>query len=195
MSRTLRYLFAMSCGAVPALALYFLLKPWRRRRLRRRALASPPRREAVLALFWAYCGAVAILALTPRWVIYSFENLLRGLPWNPDGKPFFTPGTVCLEPFKTFSYSTYILAGNVVLFVPLGLLAALLWRDFRWWKALLLGLDTALSIELCQLFIGRACDIDDLMLNTFGVLCGYWLALVLRQLFPRTAAHFQVTSL
>ena len=181
MSRTLRYLFTMLWGALPALVLFFCLRPARMRRLQGKGLYSPVSREIVLALFWVYCGAVAILALTPRWLIYSFENLLRGLPWNPEGKPFFSPGSVSLEPFKTFSYSAYILVGNVVLFVPFGLLAALLWRGFTWWKALLLGLDITLFIELWQLFIGRACDIDDLMLNTFGVLCGYWLALVFRK--------------
>lgn len=184
MSPTLRYLFTMLWGAVPALALFFLLRPLRTRRLQGKKLYSHISREIVLALFWMYCGAVAIIALTPRWVIYAFEDLFSGLPWNPDGKPFFSPGSVSLKPFKTFAYSSYVLAGNVVLFVPFGLLATLLWRGYRWWKALMLGLDITLFIELWQLFVGRACDVDDLALNTFGVLCGYWAAKALRVLLP-----------
>lgn len=192
MGRTLRYLFTMLWGAVPALALYFCLRPARSRRLRRKNLSSSFPRETMLALFWVWCGGIAIIALTPRWVIYSFENLLRGLPWNPTGKPFFSPGSVSLEFFKTFSYSSYVLAGNILLFVPFGLLPALLWRGLRWWKALLLGFDITLFIELCQLLIGRTFDVDDLMLNTFGVLCGYWLALLLRRVFPKLAAKLRV---
>jgi len=187
MGPTLRYLFAMSCGAVPALVLFLCLYPARMHRLQRKELYSSVPREIVLALFWMYCGGAAILGLTPRWVVRSLAGLSQGQPWNPNGLPFFSPGSVSLELFKTFSYSTYILVANVVLFIPFGLFAALLWRDFRWWKALLLGFDITLFIELCQLFIGRTFDIDDLMLNTLGVFCGFQLALVPRQCFPKLA--------
>lgn len=195
MPRTLRYLFTMLWGALPSLGLFLLLRPPRTRRLRRRGLCSSPARETVLALFWAWCGAIAMIALTPRWVIHSFENLLHGLPWNPTGKPFFSPGSVSLEFFKTFSYSSYVLMGNVLLFVPFGLLPTLLWREFTWLKALLMGFDITLFIELCQLFVGRTFDIDDLMLNTFGVLCGYWAALLFRRAFPKLAEPLQVRPL
>lgn len=194
MGRTLRYLFTMLWGAVPALALFFCLRPARVRHLQGKGLYSSSPREAALALFWMYCGAVAIIALTPRWLIYAFEDLLFGLPWNPQGRPFFSPGSVSLTFFKTFSYSSYVLAGNILLFLPFGLLSALLWRKFRWWKALLLGFDITLFIELWQLFIGRTFDVDDLMLNTFGVLCGFWAALVFRRCFPNGAANLQVKA-
>lgn len=184
MGPTLRYLFAMSCGAIPALGLFFCLRPARTRRLQGKRLTSSVSREITLALFWMYCGAIAIIGITPRWVVRSLAGLLQGQPWNPGLRPFFSPGSVSLEPFKTFSYSSYVLIGNIALFVPFGLLSSLLWRDFRWWKALVLGFDITLFIELCQLFVGRTFDIDDLMLNTFGVLCGYWAALMFRRVFP-----------
>lgn len=195
MTRTLRYLLTMTCGALPALVLFLLVRSPRRRRLQGKSLYSSSRREAVLALFWMYCGATALIALTPRWVIYAFEDLVRGLPWNPTGKPFFALGNVSFELFKTFSYSSYVLIGNVALFVPFGLLAALLWRDFSWWKALVLGVDITLPIELWQLLVGRTFDVDDLMLNTLGVFCGFLLALLLRRCFPHGAAQLQVQSL
>ena len=195
MGPTLRYLFAMLWGAVPALGLFFCLRPVRMRRLQGKGLTSSPRRETVLALFWMYCGGAAILGLTPRWVARSLAGLLQGLPWNPHASPFFSPGSVSLELFKTFSYSTYILVANVVLFIPFGLFAALLWREFRWWKALILGFDITLFIELWQLFIGRTFDIDDLMLNTLGVFCGFLLALAVRRAFPRFAAGLTVSPI
>ena len=192
MERTLRYLFTMLWGAAPALVLFLCLRPARMRRLQGKGLYSPLPRELVLALFWMYCGAIAIIGLTPRWVIYAFEDLLYGLPWNGAGHPFFQPGNVSLEPFKTFSYSSYVLIGNIALFVPFGLLAALLWRCFGWWKALLTGGGITLFIECCQLFVGRTFDVDDLMLNTLGVFAGFLLALGVRRCFPKLAARLQV---
>ena len=132
MGLTLRYLFAMLCGAVPALAMFLVMRPLRLRRLERAGLSSPLLREAALALFWMYCGGAALLGLTPRWVVRSLAGLPLGMPWNEAGLPFFSPGNVNLVLFDTFSQSTYILAANVILFLPFGLFPALLWRNFGW---------------------------------------------------------------
>lgn len=187
----------MLCGALPALLLFFSLRPLHLRRLKWNGLCSSPRREAALALFWMYCGGAAILGLTPRWVVRSLAGLPLGMPWNEAGLPFFSPGNVNLVLFDTFSQSTYILAANVILFMPFGLFSALLWRGFGWKQALLTGVCITLFIESCQLFIGRTFDIDDLMLNTLGVFCGFLLALAVRRLRPRFAAElllFPITS-
>ena len=40
MGLTLRYLFAMLCGAVPALAMFLVMRPLRLRRLERAGLSS-----------------------------------------------------------------------------------------------------------------------------------------------------------
>lgn len=193
MSLTLRYLFATLCGAVPALVLFFVLRPLRLQRLNRKGLFSPFRREAALALFWTYCGGTALLGLTPRWVVRSLAGLPLGMPWNEAGLPFFSPGNINLVLFDTFSQSTYVLIANIVLFMPFGLFAALLWRGFNWKRALLTGGCITFSIEICQLFIGRTFDVDDLMLNIVGVFCGFLLALAVRGLFPRFAEKLSVS--
>ena len=195
MGRTLGYLFAMLCGAVPALALFCCLRPLRRRRLRGKSLYSSRCREAVLALFWMYCGGAALLGLTPRWVVRSLAGLPLGMPWNPESLPVLSAGNVSLVPFGTFSDSAYILAANVILFMPFGLFPSLLWRNYGWKRALLTGVCITLFIESCQLFIGRTFDIDDLMLNTLGVFCGFLLAPVLRRLIPRFTEKLTVSSL
>jgi len=197
MERTLRYLFAMLCGALPALLLFFSLRPLRLRRLKRNGLYTHSHREAALALFWMYCGGAVILGLTPRWVVRSLAGLPLGMPWNADSLPFFSPGNVNLIPFDTFSQSIYILVANVILFMPFGLFSALLWRGFGWKRALLAGGCITLFIESCPLFIGRTFDIDDLMLNTLGVFCGFLLTPAVRRLCPRLAAKllvFPITS-
>lgn len=175
-------------GVLLAVALFFCLRPIRKRALQGKGLYSSSLREAVLLLFWMFCGGLAVLTLTPRW--FSWLVALRyGLPW----RPFFRTGTVNLVPLRTFVYDLpYVILGNVVMLLPFGFCTTLLWRRFRWWKALLTGLCVSGLIELWQYFIGRSSDIDDLLLNSFGALCGFWLALVFRRILPKIAAGLQV---
>ena len=69
--------------------------------------------------------------------------------------------------------------GNIMLFVPLGMLLPLLSRRFQSLKrVLLLGLCASLMIETIQFvlrFVGspRAVDIDDVILNTLGACVGF----------------------
>lgn len=76
------------------------------------------------------------------------------------------------------------LAGNVGIFIPLGILLPALWSKLRaLWKTLLLCAACSLFIECFQLFIGRSVDVDDLLLNTLGGLAGYLLFAVGRAIF------------
>lgn len=63
--------------------------------------------------------------------------------------------------------------GNVLLFVPFGLLAGVLAGRRRWWVALLAGSATSAAIELIQLAIpGRWSTLQDWILNTLGTAVG-----------------------
>ncbi len=64
--------------------------------------------------------------------------------------------------------------GNIVAFIPLGLLFPdCLKKIDRFWKILLVGFGFTLLIETTQLFLTDRCsDVDDLILNTFGVAIG-----------------------
>lgn len=192
MARTLAYLLTMACGAFPALASFAALTPLRRRRLRERRLASPGPREGALALFWMFCGGMAMVTLTPRWVVWSLADCAHGCGWNAGGYAFFQMGTVNLVPLRTLRFDLYILAGNVLLFVPLGFLAALLWRGYTWRRAAVTGMSVTGLVECWQLCVGRAFDIDDILFNTLGVLCGFWLWLLLRRLAPGMTGKFHV---
>ena len=195
------HLVDMLPGVTLAAVLFLCLLPWRERRLAARGLQSGALREIVLLLFWMFCGGMAIITLTPRW--FSFEAALRyGLPMgitvfgaNDGFAHIFSPGSVSLIPFQTFGQVQYVLLGNVVMFVPFGLFPGLLFRGFGWRRALLTGGCITLFIESCQLFVGRAFDIDDLMLNTLGVFCGWLLARIVRRVFPRFAAGLTVSPI
>ena len=64
---------------------------------------------------------------------------------------------------------------NVFLFIPFGLLVPLTSRFFKkWWNLILMAFMTSLLIETLQLATARGFfEMDDLILNTFGAVCGY----------------------
>ncbi len=67
------------------------------------------------------------------------------------------------------------LAGNVIMFLPLGfLLPRAVPKLGKLWKTGLASLAAIAAVELCQLLTLRGtCDVDDLILNMAGVLLGY----------------------
>ena len=87
------------------------------------------------------------------------------------------------------------LAGNVVMFVPLGLLLPLFWRWFGSAKrTVLFGLGLSVSIELIQLVAGGVTSVDDLILNTAGAATGFALAWLVLRAWPRLAPRRQGRS-
>ena len=95
-----------------------------------------------------------------------------------------TPGATIEAMLEKGSRSQKLinLAGNVLIFVPMGFLPPLLWKRWRQlWAAVPLCAGVSLLIEFLQLFLGRSVDVDDLILNTLGGLMGY----ILFCLIPR----------
>ncbi|WP_035343957.1 VanZ family protein [Halalkalibacter hemicellulosilyticus] len=68
-----------------------------------------------------------------------------------------------------------ILIGNIVLFLPFGFLVPALFSQLRKLiVVMVLGCLTSISIEVSQfVFTHRVANIDDVILNTLGVLIGY----------------------
>lgn len=182
------FIVRMLPGGILALLVYSALLPIRRRRLLIAGQTSLLHREIILLLFFLFCGGMALITLTPRW--FHWPTILT------DGlsEPFFQIGTFNLIPFRTFAldpWSVMILLGNVIMFFPIGFFVVLLWRRNLWKHLLLLGLLTTFCIEVIQLFVGRTFDIDDILLNTIGVLLGGLFCRLLQRLIP--ALHtFQV---
>ena len=197
---TLNYTVRMLPGLLGAAILFFILRPWRLKRLAGLELGSPLLREGALLLFWLFCGGMAMLTLTPYW--FDWLALIRGL--RPIHPPFFTLGRIELAGgFRDFGsqnsflrvWALYILLGNIVMFMPFGFFAALLWRGFTWRRALVLGAAVTLFVECWQLVVGRTFDVSDIILNTLGVLCGYWVWRAADRLFPRFTEKLLVSPL
>jgi glycopeptide antibiotics resistance protein len=140
------------------------------------------KRELLFNVFAIYCIAVISVTIFP-------------IDFNSDGRPRNMP-SINLIPFvviindfeqSTFSYAFKLklllrnIVGNFLLLLPLGLFLPVLWvklRSFR--RTVALGALISVLIEATQyilaflgLSIGRRTDIDDLILNTFGVMFGY----------------------
>ena len=200
-----------------ALAVFFLLRPARKRRLSGMNLVSSARRETALALFLVFCAGLAALTLFPAnfWA-YVFDWVFRRDYWNwgwgvsgwrladfyPSWKETasqFAHLPNMLTPFEEISralnrrsyWLLFMLLGNIIMFMPLGFFPALLWRRWRWWKSLLAGFSTSVSIEFIQFFIGRSTDIDDVILNTAGALTGFLIYWLLRAIAPSFTEKFQ----
>ena len=66
------------------------------------------------------------------------------------------------------------LLSNIFLFSPIGFFVPLInERYISLKKIILIGVSTSCVVEVIQLFIGRSCDIDDVILNTCGVVIGF----------------------
>ena len=129
-------------------------------------------REGTLCLFFGYCLSLAWQILAPTYGWHPMDFLHRGMY------------RVNLTPFATLrlffraggTVAKINLLGNLLVFVPLGLVPPLLWERFR--KALpgvLPGFCFSLAVECLQYFTGRSVDIDDLILNTLGAALGWLL--------------------
>ena len=73
---------------------------------------------------------------------------------------------------ENWRYFSYLFFGNMIWFVPLGILIRI--RNGRLWHAVLAGFLLSLSIETAQYVLGSGVsELDDLILNTFGAFLGY----------------------
>lgn len=71
------------------------------------------------------------------------------------------------------------LLGNIVLFMPMGVLLPLGWEMFqRPWRFFLLMVVLLPAVEALQLILRcGCCDVDDVILNLFGAILAYAIAL------------------
>ena len=197
----LYYLKEMLVGAVPAALAFVCFWPYRRKALAAMGLRTGPWREAGLILFVMFLFGVLAVTLWPVYMVESngpgTGNILllvdRPSPWhNVNLIPFQMVGDYWEELCRGgFGFTLLNFVGNLAVFVPLGLFPALLFRGGTWRRSALVGVATSVLVECGQYLVVRTTDIDDVILNTLGALCGYWSYLLLRRLFPGFSAKFQ----
>lgn len=76
---------------------------------------------------------------------------------------------------------------NIAMFVPLGVLLPVLWKQGRkWFLTLPMGFALSLFLELAQFLLYRGTlDVDDLFANTLGTALGFFGVMTLLTLFSR----------
>ena len=190
------YIAHFLIGGIPAVLAFACFGPYRKRALDAQKLISGIWREAVLHLFTAYLFGLAAMVLWPpyRWVdgnlliLNARSGLTDGVNWVP--LRMILDYIAAFETGNLF-YAVVFLFGNMGTFLPLGFLPALLFRGIRGKQVFLMGFGYSLGAEVLQFFLGRHCDVDDVILNVVGVLCGYWLCLLLKRLFPGFVEQFR----
>ena len=130
-----------------------------------------------------------------RLVLAAFLLYCTVMLWLLFGQRLGAPGeaSLNLRPFETIrrflwvlqnshqlgmvTHAVINLAGNVVMFVPLGLLLPAVWSSLRrFWLWLGSVTGVILMVELVQLATRLgACDVDDVILNLLGAFLGYGL--------------------
>ena len=180
---------------IPAVLIFACFYPYRRRALTAQSLVSSRTREGMLHLFVLCLFGLAAMVLWPGYHFESSDGLWGDLVIH-NGRKNWNEG-MNLIPFRMvanylrafrlglFSYSITQFIGNIATFLPLGFFPALLFRNFGGTKTFFLGLSYSLGAECCQFFLGRHCDVDDVILNVAGVMLGYLICRLISTLFPK----------
>lgn len=202
----IRYIKEALYIAVPAAVIFSCFWPYRKRALTAMGLRTNPWRETGMILFIMALFGILGVTLWPSYYVWTQGlNAIWGdilllterpsLTTNLNLVPFYVLGNfwqnVQKGPVMGF-HAALNLVGNLIMFMPLGLFPALLWREASWKRSAVIGLGTSLFIEIAQYFLMSHTDIDDVILNTLGALCGYWLFLLLRKKCGSFTDRFQV---
>lgn len=133
-------------------------------------------------LFLAYCLWMLWLLFGQRLSFVHPESFGEYLGQSVNLKPFRTIGNYWYVVFRTsdralLSHIIVNLAGNVIMFIPLGFFLPLNWF---WFRKLLKLLVATTGIIICIEFLQMATmlgslDVDDLILNLIGCLMGFLL--------------------
>lgn len=154
----------------------------------RRPFRREIKRECLLMAFWLFNAALLVLALngdygTPGDMLRSaYGRIVTGEGINliplRTVKGFFADS-------DTDRFLVNII-GNTVMFMPWGFGLVFLWeRNRRPLRIIGLSLAITAFIEFCQMFIGRAVDVDDMLLNFAGSMLGAFVWYAARNIYRK----------
>ena len=109
----------------------------------------------------------------------SFQELAeriasnREYPWSANLVPFASIRTQLGHMTQWWAVKNVV--GNIVCFIPWGFLMPLAYPKVqKFWRTLGIALGGILAIEIFQLLTGLGSfDVDDIILNLLGVMCGF----------------------
>ncbi len=142
------------------------------------------KREALLLLMYVNLAVIIRFVFFPRETV---NGEVQPLVFDPAAvfplRINFVPIVNILR-FDTPRDLIWNLVGNTAMFIPTGIILPILYKRLNcFWKVTLAGLMISPCIEILQLpFPSRATDIDDLILNTLGVMIGYGVYALVKKL-------------
>lgn len=149
------------------------------------------KRELILNVFFIYILCLLSVTLFPLYITFGRDNHWFSVNIIPVISTVKEVSNITNDPnMHNFMVRFWIknILGNVLLLMPLGVMLPMLWRKFQGArKTVVFAFCLSLSIEIIQLLssyignVGRAFDIDDIILNTIGA----WLGFILYDKFIR----------
>ncbi len=150
------------------------------------------KKEGLLFLLAVYAGSVMAVTIAPA-AIAGFND--------PDAirlnlVPFINTATSYLKAMhdhddKALLHALENIIGNLILLIPLGILLPCIFKSVRSFRLVFsIGIVCSFLIEFIQFFLRqigtfRTVDIDDLILNTIGVILGWFIyAKIVQRYFP-----------
>lgn len=118
---------------------------------------------------WRYSMALLLaellLLIYSSTVFFRETNMGLGREFNPFRNYQSTQAFLSVLPENIL---------NMVLFVPVGFLFGVVFRQMTWRKVMITGAGLSMSIEILQLILQKGiCDFNDLLCNTLGCMIGY----------------------
>jgi glycopeptide antibiotics resistance protein len=146
--------------------------------------------SAVLIIYSALLIKVLVFKDIP---VIRIGSMYFNFGGTQDGPPNLIPFTTIsryLFGQKILLIAVLNIFGNILLLVPVGFLAPLVYPKMRWKHSLALALASGSAIELMQVVLGVGIfDIDDIILNGTGVMVGYWAYLLFRAMMDSQTAR------
>lgn len=135
------------------------------------------KKELASLFFVLYCVGLASQTIIPKFefgnvgfgIIGAFEHRINLIPFKVIQETY-----IAVNKDHYYDYFIINFLGNILIFVPFGFFLPIIFRKMDSLKRVLFtGFAISLFIEIIQFPLYRGTDIDDLWLNTSGVLVGY----------------------
>ena len=145
----------------------------------------------ILKMIWWLYIALLIIVVVVKFKGSFYELSDRISSYSMQGSINYN-----LTPFRSMSTQIeYItqwwalknLLGNIIPFIPFGFLLPITYKKFRSViSVFFIGFASILFIEIFQFFTKLGSfDVDDIILNMIGIVCGYLMVLVINCIFAR----------
>lgn len=146
---------------------------------------TPVSRKIFSCAFVCYLTGLACLVIGLDLMGICYHNLFY--PFDSGREIRWFGGEIDLVP-NFLHHMNGEVVGNLLMFLPFGVLCPLSQENPTWKRSVLAGLFTVIAIEVLQPVFGRAFDVNDIILNTLGILLSASGFLVAKRVSGKRAA-------